>query len=49
MGTQQVPSKPSAILGPRSPKTQNWAPGTRPQTQSLDRGHFFFFLMFIIF
>ncbi|XP_025130815.2 mesothelin-like protein [Bubalus bubalis] len=27
VGTQQMPSKPSAILGPRSPKTQNWAPG----------------------
>ncbi|XP_061256485.1 mesothelin-like protein [Bos javanicus] len=26
VGTQQVPSKPSAILGPWSPKPQNWAP-----------------------
>lgn len=48
MGTQQVPSKPPAILGPPSPKLQNWVPGTGPQTQSLDRGHFFFNIYYFL-
>lgn len=47
MGTHQLPSKPSAILGPRSPKPQNWllVLGLRPRV----RTGVTFLLMFIIF